>query len=116
MGECITWTGVSGATYEYWFLGTTLTPGPTEVRDEAGNYMFVKYSGTAWLPVYIGHTVSLRERILNHPELPCAHGRLSSRIMAHISTGDEGVRRVEQSDLILSYNPPCNQFGDSPDW
>lgn len=109
MADHIVWKGASGKTYKYWFLGTTLAVVPSEIKHTAGNYMFVKRSGSGWLPVYIGQTGSLRNRIPDHPELPCAKRNSGTRIMSHTTSNAEQLRRKEESDLIANYSPPCNQ-------
>lgn len=101
----ISWTGMSGQKYNYWVyrIGTTF-------KDKPGNYIFAKVSTPGkWLPLYIGETDSLAERIPNHEKLPCVKRNGGTHIHVHISSSSETTRRTEESDLIAKWDPPCNK-------
>jgi hypothetical protein len=54
----IMWSGQSGRQYKYWY-----SPMPTfKGKDQPGNYIFARWTGTGWRPVYIGETESLKDR------------------------------------------------------
>ena len=50
--DFIDWPGLSGAKYRYWFMPNL---SPQGVKDQAGNYMFVRQTNwekNEWSPVY----------------------------------------------------------------
>ncbi len=105
--ETITWPGKSGAEYKYWIhaLGTTF-------KDVAGNYMFIKQTQpNRFVPIYIGETESLKDRLDNldtHHKRACTKRDGATHLCAHTNSSGEEARRVEESDLIARWNPPCN--------
>ena len=105
MSVSIDWPGQSGKKYTYWFASEMENP---SMKSEAGNYMFVKEASNGWIPVYIGETGDLDERLTNHPELPCVGRNGGSHLMAHTTAGGQATRRAEEADLIAHWNPPCN--------
>ena len=105
MADTIDWPGQSGTTYTYWFASEMENP---SMKNESGNYMFVKEVSDGWIPVYIGETGNLDERLTNHPELPCVRSNNGTRLMAHTTPAGQAARKAEESDLIARWNPPCN--------
>jgi excinuclease UvrABC nuclease subunit len=103
MADTIQWPGISGKSYKYW-----IHPLGTSFKDEPGNYIFAKKNASGkWVPVYIGQTKSLRDRLSNHNEEPCAKKHGATHIHTHTS-GAEDERLVEESDLVKKWSPPCN--------
>ena len=99
------WEGESGKTYKYWIfeIGTSF-------KDEPGNYIFAKRINYGqWLPVYIGETDSLVNRIPNHEKLPCVERNGGTHIHVHINSSDEEIRCSEEVDLIKKWSPSCNK-------
>ena len=97
------WSGLSGEKYKYWIhpLGTTFKALP-------GNYIFAKEtSPDHWLPVYIGQTESLRDRLGGHEKEACAKRNGATHIHAHLNSSKQ-ARLAEEKDLILKWKPPCN--------
>jgi len=103
--ETFFWEGESGKTYKYGVYKISAS-----FEDQPGNYIFTKetYSGR-WLPVYIGETDSLANRLPNHEKLPCVERNGGTHIHVHISSSDEEIRRSEEVDLIKKWDPPCNK-------
>ena len=105
MADTIDWPGESGKTYRYWFASEITNPSMKEV---AGNYMFVKETVSGWVPVYIGETGNLNDRLTNHPELSCVKRNGGTHLMAHTTPGGKDERTDEEADLIEKWDPPCN--------
>lgn len=105
MADTIDWPSKSGKTYRYWFAAKMINP---LMKEEAGNYMFVKEGAGGWVPVYIGETGNLNTRLTNHPELPCVKRNGGSHLMAHTTGGGKDERTDEEADLIDYWSPPCN--------
>ena len=103
----ITWTGKSGKKYAYWLanIGDTFNAVP-------GNYIFVKETQPgSWKAIYIGETKDLDDRLSNpdsHEKMPCAKREGATHICNHSNDRGQKDRRDEESDLIASENPPCN--------
>jgi hypothetical protein len=103
--KIIMWPGASGKQYKYW-----IHPLNTTFKDSPGNYIFAKETSPArWKPIYIGETDNLRNRISNHEKMPCIKRHGDIHIHVHNSSSDEELRRVEESDLIANWDPPCNK-------
>jgi hypothetical protein len=61
----VDWLGQSGITYRYWVLDDPRNP--AAIRDEGGNYAFVKQLATGnFVPLRFGETHSLRGRVPGH--------------------------------------------------
>ena len=107
MSNKVAWTGASGTPYQYWFY-----PIHTELKDEPGNYILARVNGSRWEALYIGQTQNLKERIgPGHHRWDCAKRYGATHIHAHTSSHNEADRSREESDLIRSNNPYCNQQG-----
>lgn len=100
----IMWRGRSGREYRYsiYQIGANLEAGP-------GNYIFTEETtpGT-FLPVYIGQSADLSERLDRLEVMPCI--RRNRAVFIHVRLNDEGqkARIAEANDLIALWNPPCN--------
>jgi len=102
----IAWPGLSGKTYSYWF---TASIAATDLKDEGGNYMFVKQLPNGnWLPVYIGVADSLRNRLPNHERLADARALGATHVMTHTTPSGSQARLDEERDLIQKWNPALN--------
>ncbi len=99
-----TWTGKSGKKYSY-----EIHPMTESWADVPGNYIFAKETTpTNWVPVYVGETESLKDRLPNHNELPCVRRNGGTHIHAHTNS-DAKARLAEEADLVaLTPKPPCN--------
>jgi hypothetical protein len=101
----ILWPGKSGKEYKYYIYprGWKFAPG------QPGNYIHAKETSPGrWFPVYVGETGDLNERLNNHEKEGCVNKNGATHIHVHVSSADEAVRRVEEKDLILKWQPACN--------
>ena len=103
MADSIRWPGKSGKQYTYW-----THPIGTAFQDEPGNYLYAKDTPSGWVPVYIGETSSLRDRLANHEKEPCAKKNGATSAHAHTEHGGEAIRRLEEEDLVDKWKPVCN--------
>ena|SRR5256885_7596866 len=105
LSDTCTWTGISGNKYGY----TVYDPATTTWNDVPGNYIFAHQLSTGrWTADYIGETQSFKDRFSNHEKWPCAKRHGATHIHAHVNNGGQAARQAEESDLIASNNPPCN--------
>lgn len=101
----ITWTGQSGEKYNYGIL-----PIETALKEQPGNYIFAKETTpNHWKACYIGQTENLNKRTGDHEKEDCAKREGATHIHAHINNDGEQIRRAEEKDLILKWQPPCNE-------
>ena len=100
----IMWPGQSGKEYTYWIY-----PIGFSFKEEPGNYVFAKKIDSGrWSPCYIGETENLDRRLGDHEKEACAKRNGATHIHAHLTGGGEAVRRAEERDLIVKWDPPCN--------
>lgn len=101
--KCI-WPGKSGKKYTYQIFTIDTT-----FKEEAGNYIFCKRNANDnWTPQYIGQTKSLSDRLDDHDKEACAKRHGATHIHAHLNS-QEAARLAEEKDLILNFQPPCNE-------
>lgn len=99
----IQWPGKSGNKYTYWIykLGASF-------KEEGGNYIFAKETEPhTWIPIYIGQTENLDERLEDHEKAKCAKRNGATHIHSHLNPKKEN-RLAEETDLIQKWNPICN--------
>lgn len=102
--ETVNATGASGVTYTYQILNHPIT-----WHDVPANYMFASLGvGGRWTVYYIGQCDSAQCRLTNHERWEEARKLGATHILSHLSAPDEGVRKKEEQDLILSHDPPLN--------
>ena len=101
--QTVNWPGFAGREYSYFVypLGSSFKKAP-------GNYIFAKQTAAGWVAIYIGETSDLSQRFDNHHAMPCIRSNGATHIHVHESSADAFVRRLEESDLIRRWNPPCN--------
>jgi predicted GIY-YIG superfamily endonuclease len=100
----INWTGKSGQQYLY-----HIYPINSSFKEEGGNYIFAKETTpNHWSPVYIGQTKNLNQRLENHEKEKCATRNGATHIHAHLNN-TENSRLSEEKDLILKWQPTCNE-------
>lgn len=100
----INWPGKSGMQYQYgiYLIGTSF-------KEALGNYIFAKKNQAGhWLPCYIGQTENLNDRLGNHEKEACAKRNGATHIHVHGNGNGERARKAEEKDLILRWQPPCN--------
>ncbi len=100
----INWGGLSGKEYTY-----GIYPIGTPFKDIPGNYVFAKQTKPGyWSPCYIGQTENLNQRLGDHEKERCAKGKGATHIHVHVNQAGEKARRSEERDLILKWQPGCN--------
>ena len=103
MANEINWPGKSGKQYKYW-----IHPIDTEFEDKPGNYLYAKDTPNGRVPLYIGQTSSLEDRLADHEKEPCAKKNGATHVHAHTEHGGEAIRRLEEEDLVQKWDPVCN--------
>lgn len=99
--------GISGRSYEYY-----LPPRP--IPHAAGNYIFATPLPRGnWEVLYVGESRDLRKRLaINRHEKWNESSRLvyprKIYILYGLNRAGDFIRRREERDLILNFNPPCN--------
>ena len=103
--EIIMWPGASGKEYKHWILPIGAT-----FKDVPGIYIFAReISPGKWMPIYIGETESLHDRLSNHDKMTCVKRYGGTHIHAHTTFGSQGASAAEESDLLSKWDPPCNK-------
>jgi len=99
------WTGLYGTEYEY-----RVNPIGTTYKAIPGNYIFARMSMYGdWIPIYVGETDNLRERLTeSHEKMECVNRYGGTHIHTHVSSDSQKERCKEESDIIDKWNPPCN--------
>ena len=103
--QLIYWTGASGKEYKYWIheIGTSFKNCP-------GNYIFTKETSPGrWMPIYIGETESLNDRLSDHEKLPCVNRNGGTHVHVHTNSSNSDARKVEETDLLDKWDPACNK-------
>ncbi|HXG28617.1 MAG TPA: hypothetical protein VNJ47_07205 [Nevskiales bacterium] len=103
----IYWEGASGQKYGYWIHGFN-----TAWKEASGNYIYAKETSPGsgrWVPIYIGQTKNLADRLADHEKEACARRNGATHIHAHVSSSDEAARKREEADLIAKWKPVCNE-------
>ncbi len=99
----IKWTGQSGQEYLYYIYRIA-----DRLKHEGGNYIFAEETSPGrWAPRYIGQTEDLNDRLDDHEKEACAKRHGATHIHAHLNTNKQ-ARLAEEKDLILKWQPPCN--------
>jgi len=98
------WTGHSGRRYPYqvYSLDTAFRPLP-------GLYIYAKQLADGdWSPIYIAQTRDLHQRLEGHVRLADAVANGATHLHAHYCSAGQGTRCTEEHDLILRWQPVCN--------
>lgn len=104
MADEIYWPGQSGKKYLYGVYEIE-----TSFKDVPGNYIYAKKNNSGnWTPLYIGQTENLGQRLEDHEEESCAKRYGATHVHVHGNEGGESARRAEEKNLILKWQPPCN--------
>ena len=109
MADTCTWKGKSGDGYTYY-----ISEIDSSFQDTAGNYIFARKNAAGyWVPVYIGQSSDLGDRLNNwptsHHQASCIQKQGATHIHNHSSSGSEKDRKDEEKDLIDNYDPACNE-------
>lgn len=105
----VNWPGQSGKEYPY-----QVYPLETSFQPVPGNYIYAKQSEDGfWVPLYIAQTRNLSQRLEDSEKQGHAMQNGATHILVHISNEGQAARCSEEHDLILRWQPPCNDpIGD----
>jgi hypothetical protein len=101
----INWPGKSGKEYQYqvYPIDTSFNPGPA-------NYIYAKQSEDGgWTPLYIAQTRDLHQRLESFEKQDLAIRNGATHIHVHIIPEGKAARCSEERDLILCWQPVCNE-------
>jgi hypothetical protein len=100
----INWPGQSGREYQY-----EVYPIDAAFRPLPGNFIYATQSEDGcWVPVYIAQTRDLHQRLEGHVRVEDAMANGATHIHAHYCTTGQAARCSEEWDLILRWQPICN--------
>jgi hypothetical protein len=103
------WPGQSGKEYRYeiYPLGTSFQALP-------GNYIYARQAEDgSWIPIYIAQTRDLHQRLEGHVKVDDATENGATHIHAHYCSAGQAARCTEERDLILRWQPVCNEQVES---
>jgi predicted GIY-YIG superfamily endonuclease len=104
MADTCNWPGVSGKSYTY-----HVHPFGTTLKAEAGNYIYSKLNQQGqWVPLYIGETEDLDNRVTTHEKRECVRRNGVTHIHAHLTLDGLAVRLAEETDIRNNFGTPCN--------
>jgi hypothetical protein len=102
------WVGQSGKEYQY-----EIHPIDASFEALPGNYIYAKQvDDGSWIPVYIAQTRDLRQRLEGHIRVDDAIQNGATHIHAHYCVTGQAARCSEERDLILQWQPACNERPD----
>lgn len=101
----VNWIGESGMVYLY-----EVFPLDTEFRPLPGNYIYAGRAETGeWVPLYIGQTRDMHQRLEGHEKLQPAIANGATHIHMHFDQKGQATRCSEERDLIVRWQPVCNE-------
>ncbi len=75
-----------------------------------GNYIYARQDEEGhWVPVYIAQTRGLHQRLEGHVRVEDAIANGATHIHAHYCSAGQAARCNEERDLILRWQPVCNE-------
>jgi hypothetical protein len=100
----IGWAGQSGKEYQY-----EIHPIDAVFKALPGNFVYAAQAEDgSWIPIYIAQTRDLHQRLEGHVSLDDAVANGATHIHAHYCTTGQAARCTEERDLILRWQPVCN--------
>jgi hypothetical protein len=100
----IRWPGQSGKEYQY-----EIHPIDTAFKALPGNFIYAKQSEDGnWVPIYIAQTRDMHQRLEGHVSMDDAIANGATHIHAHYCTVGQAARCTEERDLVLRWQPVCN--------
>ena len=104
----ISWSGESGTEYLY-----EVYPIGTPFRPLSGNYIYARQSEDgSWIPIYIAQTRDLHQRLEGHVTVDEAIANGATHVHIHYCTAGQAARCTEERDLILRWQPVCNDVSE----
>ncbi|MGA2659172.1 MAG: hypothetical protein ABSH34_16840 [Verrucomicrobiota bacterium] len=105
----LNWPGQSGTQYPY-----EIHPLDAQFQAVPANYIYAGQSEDGrWVPIYIGQTRALRQRLEGHVSLEDAVAQGATHIHVHLSTTGQAARCSEEHDLLELWHPVCNEAAAS---
>jgi hypothetical protein len=102
----INWLGESGKEYQY-----QIYPMNSSFQAFPGNYIYAKQAEDGnWIPIYIAQTRDLHQRLEGHVRVDDAIQNGATHIHAHYCSAGQAARCSEERDLILHWQPVCNEL------
>jgi len=99
------WPGQSGKEYQY-----EVFPLDAGFQPLAGNYIYARQTEDGgWVPVYIAQTRDLHQRLEGHVRMEDAIQNGATHLHAHYCAVGQAGRCSEERDLILRWQPVCNE-------
>ncbi len=100
------WPGQSGQEYPY-----EIHPIEASFRPIPGNYIYARVAEDgSWVPVYIAQTRDLHQRLEGHVKVEDAIQNGATHLHAHYCSAGQASRCSEERDLILRWQPVCNEL------
>jgi hypothetical protein len=100
----MSWPGQSGKEYQY-----EIYPIDTTFQALPGNFIYATQSEEErWVPVYIAQTRGMHQRLEGHVGVEDAKANGATHIHAHYCSEGQAARCSEERDLILRWQPVCN--------
>ena len=105
VSSAIIWRGQSGKEYQY-----EIHPLNAAFKPLPGNYIYARQGDDGgWIPVYVAQSRGLHQRLEGHVRLEDAVANGATHLHAHYSTAGQAARCDEERDLILLWQPVCNE-------
>ena len=103
--DSINWVGQSGKQYAY-----EVFPLDASFQSLPGNYIYARQAEDGqWVPIYIAQTRDLLQRLEGHVRLDTAVENGATHLHAHYCQNGQAARCSEERDLILQWQPVCNE-------
>jgi hypothetical protein len=100
----VMWAGESGRLYRYQVCDLA-----KPWLDVPGNFILARATENVLTAIYIGQTLSLRERLPAYVEWEVARHAGATHLLSHVNFAGERARVDEAGDLIRAYMPLLNQ-------
>jgi hypothetical protein len=105
----VSWPGQSGKEYQY-----EIYPIDSTLQALPGNFIYAKQSEDGqWIPLYIAQTRGMHQRLEGHEKLQDATELGATHIHVNFSAGSQAARCSEEHDLVLRWQPVCNEAVES---
>jgi hypothetical protein len=101
----VNWPGQSGKEYPY-----EIYPLDAAFQALPGNYIYARQAEDgSWVPTYIAQTRDLHQRLEGHVRMADAIANGATHLHAHYCSAGQAARCSEERDLIVRWQPVCNE-------
>ena len=105
----INWAGQSGKEYQY-----EVFPIDAAFKALPGNFIYAQQAEDgSWTPIYVAQTRDLHQRLEGHVSMADAVANGATHIHVHYCTTGQAARCTEERDLVLRWQPVCNDAVES---